>query len=126
MPTPDGIDIKEPETKPPRPPDTEVIEDIFGNPSGGSSSGGGGSAPRATAGDYAENQYVQQMASVYVSLWGTPPPPGYLERFVRSGMNLWEFEAHERAKPAFRRSPRFVEEQAQLLMSLAREFGGLG
>jgi len=56
-----------------------------------------------------ESERVQRFETVYVGLWHDDPPPGYCEAAART-MNIFEFEANERAKPAFQSSPRYAEE----------------
>lgn len=92
--------------------------------SGGSS--GGTKTRKATARESAKAQHEQQLIAIYLGLWGTPPPPGYIERMASSGMNVFEFEAHERSKPSFKFSPRYQEERIAISLQLAQRFGALG
>ena len=71
----------------------------------------------------AANAYAASLVSTYQSLWGVEPPSGYIERAITGHMNVFEFEAHERAKPAFRSSPRYREEMVYLAQTLAARFG---
>lgn len=104
----------------------DPVEDAIKNilkPSPGGSSGKKGSGG---SGAGAKGQYVQSLIQTYMSLWGINPPPGYVEKIAASQMNVFEFEAHERAKPAFSRSIRYQEERVQTELELARRFGALG
>lgn len=76
----------------------------------GSSSGG-----YTTGGGYAYNAQdstVFQGQETYFRLWGEYPPKGYIESLVKKGMNVYEIEAFERKKPAFKRSKTFENEWA--------------
>lgn len=95
-----------------------------GSSSSGSSGGGGGG--RASSRDLAQSQVLQQATSLYVGLWGESPVGGYIEGLLKRGLNLSEIEAHERAKPAFKYSPRYAEERFSAGSSLAGLFGSLG
>lgn len=96
-----------------------------GSGSGTTRSGGGSSGPKGASAS-GKGQYMQGLVQTYLSLWGLAPPPGYVERIAASGMNIFEFEAHERAKPAFDRSMRYQEERLQTELEMARYFGALG
>jgi hypothetical protein len=76
--------------------------------------------------EQAEDTYKQTLLSKYMELWGTAPPPGYIQRIASSGMNFYEFESHERSKPSFQTAPRFQMERISLEAQLADAFGGLG
>lgn len=56
---------------------------------------------------------------MYIGLWADDPPPG-LVKAAASQMNLIEFEANERAKPAFQFSPRFAEEDDMIVTGVPR------
>lgn len=99
----------------------EAVKNALQPKSKSKSSGGGGSSQAGF-----QAQYEQSLGSVYMGLWGVAPPPGYVKRIAASHMNLFEFEAHERAKPAFDRSIRYQEERVQTELELARRFGALG
>lgn len=73
-----------------------------------------------------DNQLLSQYQSIYEGLWGLPASVGYLQHAARSGMNLYEFEANERAKPAFKFSPRYQEEELQTVSQLGTRFGANG
>lgn len=92
-----------------------------------------GSKKKSSKGAYSFNvsesariQYLQQLAAVWLRLWGEKPQKGYIERAAAAGMSLSEFEAHERAKPAFKFSPTYQEERVGTELELARNLGGLG
>lgn len=82
---------------------------------------GGDKAPSKPPG---HEKYVEGLESVYKALWGISPPPGYIDRIAASHMNIFEFEAHERAKPAFHLSPRYQEDQAGVMADLRSPLGG--
>ena len=67
-----------------------------GTSSGGGSSGGAPADPDAGI--------IASATSWYLQAWGTPPPAGYIEKLVHSGMNLYEVQEYERHKPAFLKS----------------------
>jgi len=56
---------------------------------------------------------LSRYEAVYRGIWEDEAPPGYLES-VAASMNLVEFEAHEKAKPAFAYSPLFKEQEQAL------------
>lgn len=74
----------------------------------------------------AKAAYTRGLWQSYLGLWGTPPPPGYIEKVAASGLNLSEFEYTERQKPAFANSPVYQEERMNAEYSLARALGALG
>lgn len=76
--------------------------------------------------EQAENAYRSELLGTYMRLWGKPPPPGYIGSIAASKMNVFEFEGHERSKPAFESSPRFQGERLELEATLAERFGALG
>lgn len=92
--------------------------------SGGSrrSSGGGGYSTTQSG----VAQYKQYLVAKYIQLWGVDPPPGYIDRAAAAHMNIFEFEAHERAKPAFKSSQTYQEERINAEFSLAQQLGALG
>lgn len=57
---------------------------------------------------------VRSFFSSYFKLWGTLPPPGYVEKKARE-MNLYEFIESERKKPAFRETETYKSEAARLV-----------
>lgn len=59
----------------------------------------------------------------YFELWGVPPPPGYIEDIIASGMNIYEFEDYERSKPSFRRTETYQNEYADAAAAVARLLG---
>lgn len=69
--------------------------------------------------------YEAGLFQAYVGEWGVLPAPGYIQRAIAAGMNIWELIAHERAKPAWRNSPRYFEEKQALALGLAQRFGGV-
>ncbi len=92
----------------PYPDEPETTDD------GGNASGGGGSG-YTTGGGYsynAQDSTVFQGQETYFRLWGEYPPKGYIESLVKKGMNVYEIEAFERKKPAFKRSKTFENEWA--------------
>lgn len=66
---------------------------------------------------------VARYAVRYFELWGVAPPPGYIEKIIKSGMNIYEFEDFERSKPAFRRTETYQNEYAQAAEAVARLLG---
>ena len=76
---------------------------------------GGGGGGYTTGGGYsynAKDSTVFQGQETYFRLWGEYPPKGYIESLVKKGMNVYEIEAFERKKPAFKRSKTFENEWA--------------
>lgn len=71
------------------------------------------------------DERLKRYATLYRMWWRDDPPPGYLES-VASSMNLIEFEAHERAKPAFAYSPFAKEQEAGMASQVLKKFGGQG
>lgn len=83
--------------------------------SGGSSGGSGGSSGGSGGGAKAPDPYAPIMRSffsAYFKIWGTLPPPGYVEGAARS-MNLYEFIDQERKKPAYRHTKAYKNEAAK-------------
>jgi len=82
-----------------------------GGSSGGSSSGGyasggysyssSGSSSGSSGMDPVEAAKMSDFGSIYKELWGEPATEEYLRAAVKKGWNIWEFEDHERHKPAF-------------------------
>jgi len=68
-----------------------------GTTTGGGSSGGGAPADPDAG-------IIASATAWYIQAWGTPPPAGYIEKLVHSGMNLYEVQEYERHKPAFLKS----------------------
>src|SRR5688500_10907784 len=101
---------------------------------GGSSSGGssGGSTKKKASKPFSydnnsfRNTQTSTFASIWTSLWGEKPSPNYIYSKVDAGWSTWEFEAHERAKPSFKYSPRYAEETTNVTASLAQMLGALG
>lgn len=102
----------------------DAIKDSVTN--GGSSSGSSGGGGGYSVDQSAKIQYKQQLAQVYLRLWGIAPPPGYIDRAAKAHMNFYEFEAHERAKPAFKNSQTYHEERISVEGSIAQRLGALG
>lgn len=73
----------------------------------------------------ASDDRVKRFQSVYKSIWRDEAPEGYLESAAGS-MNLVEFEAHERAKPAFNLSPLAKEEEQNHVVELAERMSPRG
>jgi hypothetical protein len=71
----------------------------------------------------AYDSYIGSLQSVYMRTWGTPPPPGYVDRAAKSGMNIYEFEAHERSKPAFEQSAQGQTERLNIEAQIAQWMG---
>jgi len=71
----------------------------------------------------AYDSYIGSLQSVYMRTWGTPPPPGYVDRAAKAGMNIYEFEAHERSKPAFETSAQGQTERLNLESQIAQWMG---
>jgi hypothetical protein len=87
---------------------------------------GGGGAAEPSAREIAKSQYKQGLIGIYMNNWGEPPPPGYIEKIMASGMNTYEFNSHERAKPAFRNSPKYQMERLSVEAQIASTLGSLG
>lgn len=75
------------------------------------------------ASEAAYNGYLAELNSTYLRTWGVPPPPGYTDRAAKSQMNIYEFEAHERAKPAFEQSEQGQYERIGLESQVANWMG---
>lgn len=71
----------------------------------------------------AYDSYLGNLNSVYMRTWGVPAPPGYVDRAAKSGMNIYEFEAHERSKPAFETSAQGQTERLNLESQIAQWMG---
>lgn len=71
--------------------------------------------------DQAKSEYQNQLAATYFDVWGLNPPPGYVEKAAADGINVYEFEAQEKYKPAWMKSQRYKNGTADL----ASEFGDL-
>jgi hypothetical protein len=81
-------------------------------------------AKRGTAAAHAEQSkeaHIQALTGKYYSIWGTPPPPGLVDK--SAGMNIFEFEYLQRQNPAFKMSPRFQQERIEVESDLARKLG---
>jgi len=74
-----------------------------GDGSGGSSSGSSGGSSGGAPAD-PDAGIIASATAWYIQAWGTPPPAGYIEKLVHSGMNLYEVQEYERHKPAFLKS----------------------
>lgn len=83
-------------------------------------------ASQISLSEQGEDRYKQQLLATYLKNWGTAPPPGYIEGIARSGMNFYEFDAHERSKPSFSSSPRYQMDRVSLEQDVASWAGSLG
>jgi len=82
--------------------------DSSGSSSGGSSSSGGGTVTRSVSPqEVREQKMIASFEQVYFKLWGVLPSPDYAKKFVKQGMNIFEFEEFERHKPAFRKTETY-------------------
>jgi hypothetical protein len=85
-------------------------------------------AKEANAPGFADVRFQQEVSSgqqLYFSLWGRDAPPQYIEKAVTSGLNLFELEKAERAKPAFMETKRAKDELAAAAGQLTN-FLGMG
>lgn len=71
----------------------------------------------------AYNTYLSDLQSTYLRTWGVPAPAGYVDRAAKAGMNIYEFEAHERSKPAFMNSEAGQTERLNLENQIAQWMG---
>lgn len=69
------------------------------------------------------NSYLGDLQSAYMRTWGVPAPPGYTERAAKAGMNVYEFQAHERSKPAFFSSAAGQTERLNLESQISQWMG---
>ena len=92
--------------------------DSSGGSSGGSSVGGGAPADP-------DAPLIAAAKSKYFALWGQPAPADYIERLIHSGLNIFEFELNERAKPAFRRTKTYRDEADSRWVAQLRSLGVL-
>lgn len=83
--------------------------------SSGSSSSSSSSGSSAPAVDPIVAQKEALFRSIYIDLWGEPPTVDYLKAAANSGMNSYEFEQHERMKPAFQNTPTYAKEADSLI-----------
>jgi len=107
----------------------DVLEDALGGAGGGGdsggSSGGGSSAPADPFHtDPVKARKLSEFQSVYTSLWGEPATEEYLKHAILAGANRWEFEDHERKKPAFRKTKTY-RDQGSSLAGLVEQLGAL-
>jgi hypothetical protein len=70
-----------------------------------------------------EELYLQQASSLYFQMWGTPPPPQYLESKIKDGQNLYELFDAERAKPAFRHTKFYRDQYSGMAAQVASALG---
>ena len=99
-----------------------------GGGGGGSSSGGGGSSGGSSGSSGGSSStpanpdepLITAGIRLYFSLWGQVPPTGYIEKLVKSGMNLFEIELHEREKPAFRKTKTYRDEASSYINYLTQ------
>lgn len=94
-----------------------------GDDKGGKSKGGGSGFQVFPTHLQGQADLMGQLANMYVTLWGTAPPPGYLEGLVRRGLNFYEVLDHERKKPAFRMTKFYRDQYSQMAQQVARALG---
>lgn len=70
-----------------------------------------------------EEQYLQSAADMYFQMWGTPPPPNYLEGQISKGLNFYEMFDEERKKPAFRHTKFYRDQYGQQASTVASVLG---
>jgi hypothetical protein len=104
----------------------DAIKEMVGFHAGGPSGGGGSASARASAHEMGMDEYKQMLLSEYMKTWGVPPPEGYIERAMHAGMNVWEFSAHEKNKPAYEHSPGYQYDRLSLQRQIAQTLGSLG
>lgn len=88
----------------------DAIAAVIGATGNGDGKGSGSGTPKPPPDPYAP--VIRSFFSAYFKLWGTLPPPGYVEKAARS-MNLYEFIARERKKPAFRETKAYKTDAAK-------------
>lgn len=88
---------------------------------GGGFGGGGFGPPDLHA--QGENSVLGRMLDMYVTIWGEPPAPGYIEGLRKKGVNFYEFIDHERAKPAFRYTKFYKDNYSEVAAQLASFLG---
>lgn len=71
----------------------------------------------------AEDAYRSDLTNAYMKTWGINPPGGYIDRAMSAHMNVYEFQAHERSKPAFENSPLYQMERVNLNANIAQMTG---
>jgi len=104
----------------------EAMEYVKKHPQPGAGKGGGAGGGRGGKVDMhaqAVQAYLSELTGTYMKTWGVPPPPGYVEKIGHSGMNVMEFDAHERAKPAWEHSPQYQTERLSLESQIAHLMG---
>lgn len=99
----------------------------------GQDGGGGGGFGGGSGGDFqptlmkarflGQQSYIQQITDLYVQIWGTAPPPGYVEGMMKRGLNLYEVLDRERRKPAFRFTRFYRDSQFRVAGAVAEWFG---
>lgn len=113
------------------PPDDDGGDSSGGGGDSGGDSGGSSSPPAPKLDLYISDQFkqdavarqkMQTFAALYQQLWGEPATEAYLAEAVKAGMNIWEFEEHERLKPAFRKTGTY-KDQATSLADMLRQLG---
>jgi hypothetical protein len=85
-----------------------------GSGSGSSSSGSSAPAPDPFFSNKIKAQKFSTFQSTYMSLWGEPATEDYLKNAVNQGMNVWEFAAQERHKPAYRQTKTYRDRGSDL------------
>lgn len=85
----------------------------------------GSSLLAEAAAEESQQRYLSMLESVYLRVWGVPPPPGYLEAVAQQGINVYEFELMERQKPAYKLTPQYQLERLNVMFDLARRLGGI-
>ena len=108
-------DMPQPHPEPPPGQGTPGTPGTPGSPGTPSSSSSSGSS--APAVDPVVAQKESLFRSIYISLWGEPPTEAYLKAAATGGLNAFEFEEHERHKPAFQKTETYAKEADSFLQS---------
>jgi len=104
----------------------DAIKEMVKFRAGGPASASGGRQGPESASEMATNEYKSMLVSKYLQIWGVPPPSGYIERAMHAHMNVFEFEANEKNKPAYEHSPDFQYNRLSLERQIASTLGSLG
>jgi hypothetical protein len=86
----------------------------------------GSGVSEETTAQMSEREYKDELVSSYRKIWGTPAPPGYIDKAMAAGMNIYEFIANEKNKPAYAHSPGYQYDRIQLQHEIASWMGALG
>jgi hypothetical protein len=66
---------------------------------------------------------ILQAQALYLKIWGVSPPKGYIEGLVHQGLNVYEIESNELAKPSFGGTQAYRNDWAAFAQQIAQIFG---